>query len=110
MANLQTPLTTLVQFIEPKTGLLTDAGRTIIQQLIDRTGGPTGGAIVFSSGEVWGDPVGALSRAAFTTNSPLPVGAVYSQAELTDIRDQLLFVCERVGAIMADLKTSGLTS
>lgn len=108
MPSLQTPLTTLVQFVDTKTGFLTDAGRTIIQQLIDRTGGPTGGTILFAGSSVWIAPTGPVSRATFVTNPVLPVGAGYSQAEVTAIRDEVLLLAQRIAALIEDSQAVGV--
>lgn len=108
MVSLQTPLTTLVQFTDPKTGFLTDQGRTIIQQLIDRTGGPTGGTILFAGSEVYGVPTGPVLRATFDTTPPLPVGAGYSQAEVTAIRNELYLILQRLGALIEDSQAVGV--
>lgn len=108
MVSLQVPLTTLVQFVDLKTGFLTDQGRTIIQQLIDRTGGPTGGAILFAGDEVYGVPSGTLSRATFVSDPALPVGVGYSQAEVTAIRDQVVALGERIAALIVDSQAVGV--
>lgn len=50
----------------------------------------------------WIDPTGAGSRAAFDMNWTTTVGAAYSQAEATAIRDQLIAVQKRLGQVILD--------
>lgn len=109
MAN-QIPLYAVGQFVDPKTGQLSNEGRTIINALINRTGGPNGGVIVFATGEVYGTLFGPISRAAFNTNPPLPIGAAYSQAEVQALRAQVQALSQLVGALVTDLQTSGAIS
>lgn len=108
MVNTATPLTTLVQFVDPETGYLTNEGRTIIQQLIDRTGGATGGTLLFAGSEVYGVPTGTLNRATFVSNPARPVGVGYSQAEVTAISDQVIVLGERLAALIIDSQGVGV--
>lgn len=108
MVALQIPLTTIMQFCDPKNGYLTNEGRTVVQALIDRTGGPTGAVILFSGSEVYGVPTGALSRLTFVSNPALPVGAGYSQAEVTAIAAQVTALGERLAALIIDSQTVGV--
>lgn len=108
MVSFQIPLTTLVQFSEPKNGFLTDAGRTVVQQLINRTGGPIGGTILFAGSSVWIAPTGGVSRTTFDTAPALPVGVGYSQAEVTAIRDELLLIARHLAALIKDCQTVGV--
>lgn len=96
-------------FVDTKTGMLTDVGGAIMQALIARTGGPAGGvAVLQGQAPGWGTPTGTLDRAAFATSPALPVGGAYSQAELTAIRDFLIEVAQRVGALITDDLGSGV--
>lgn len=108
MPDQQIPLTTVVQFTDPKTGYLTNEGRTTINALIERTGGPVGATVLFAGSSTWGDPVGAVLRNALATAPALPVGAAYSQAELTAIRDYVLVVAQHLGALIEDSKDVGV--
>lgn len=108
MANNPTPLTTLVQFCDPDTGFLTNQGRTIIQQLIDRTGGANGGAILFAGSQTWAVPTGSLLRNTFVSNPVLPVSAAYSQAEVTALRDFLVVVASHLAALIIDNQSVGV--
>jgi hypothetical protein len=108
VVSFQIPLTALIKFADPKNGFLTDEGRSVIQQLIDRTGGATGGTILFAGDEVYGVPTGTLLRTTFVSNPALPVGAGYSQAEVTAIRDQVIVLGERIAALIVDSQAVGV--
>lgn len=107
MSN-QIPLYAVGQFVDPTTGQLSNEGRTIINALINRTGGPNGGTVLFAGSETYGVPTGTLSRAIFVSNPALPVGAGYSQAEVTAIRDQVIALGERIAALIVDSQTVGV--
>lgn len=55
----------------------------------------------------WGTPTGTIARTTFNANPTLNVGAAYSQAELTAIRDHLIVVSQRLGAYVTDGITHG---
>lgn len=104
----QIPLTTIVRFTDDN-GYLTNEGRTIINALINRTGGATGGTVLFAGSEVYGGVTGSVLRAPpLVTNPVLAVGAVYSQAELTAIRNYMLALAEFVGALILDNQSVGV--
>lgn len=110
MVSTQIPLTTIMQFCDPQTGLLTNEGRTVIQALIDRTGGAIGSPVLFAGDQVYGVPSGVLSRATFVSSPALPVGVGYNQAEVAAIRDQVIALGERLAALIIDNQTVGVIS
>lgn len=110
MTENQIPLTTIMQFCDPQTGYLTNEGRTVIQALIDRTGGALGSPVLFAGDQVYGVPTGALVRGTFLSNPALPVGAGYSQAQLSAIRDQLNVLGEHLAALIVDSQAVGVIS
>ena len=54
----------------------------------------------------WTDPTGAGSRGAIDMNWSTAVGAVYSQAEVTSIRDQLVAVQKALGQLLIDAQVA----
>lgn len=50
----------------------------------------------------WVDPTGTGSRATFDMDTALPVGAAYSQAEVTAIADQVVILQKRLGQLILD--------
>lgn len=54
----------------------------------------------------WVDPTGAGSRATFDMNTALPVGAGYSQAEVTAIAAQVIVLQKELGQLILDQITA----